>query len=44
MVAIAIIMRHLLFIGDAVGMAIGDYLSSKAEEDHENAERKREQW
>jgi hypothetical protein len=31
-------------IGDAVGMGVGDFLSSKAEDDHEKAERRREQW
>jgi len=31
-------------LGDAVGMAVGDYLSSVAEGDHESAERKRETW
>jgi len=31
-------------LGDAIGMAIGDYLSSVAENDHEKSERKREQW
>jgi VIT1/CCC1 family predicted Fe2+/Mn2+ transporter len=31
-------------LGDAIGMAVGDYLSSKAEDDHEKAERKREEW
>jgi len=31
-------------LGDAVGMGIGEYISSKAEDDHEAAERKREEW
>ncbi len=31
-------------LGDAIGMAIGDYLSTRAEEDHEKSERKREAW
>eukprot|EP01117_Protostelium_nocturnum_P016362 TRINITY_DN6466_c0_g1_i1.p1 TRINITY_DN6466_c0_g1~~TRINITY_DN6466_c0_g1_i1.p1 ORF type:complete len:271 (-),score=83.87 TRINITY_DN6466_c0_g1_i1:269-1081(-) len=31
-------------LGDAMGMAIGDWLSSKAEGDHEESERKREEW
>ncbi len=31
-------------IGDAIGMGIGDFVSSKAEYDHVLAERKREQW
>jgi len=31
-------------IGDAIGMAVGDYVSTKAETDHLKAERKREQW
>eukprot|EP01120_Amphizonella_sp_Union-15-10_P004014 TRINITY_DN1449_c0_g3_i1.p1 TRINITY_DN1449_c0_g3~~TRINITY_DN1449_c0_g3_i1.p1 ORF type:complete len:285 (+),score=64.85 TRINITY_DN1449_c0_g3_i1:79-933(+) len=31
-------------LGDAVGMAVGDYLSSKAEDDHVDAERTREAW
>jgi len=31
-------------LGDAIGMAIGDYLSTIAETDHEKSERKREQW
>jgi VIT1/CCC1 family predicted Fe2+/Mn2+ transporter len=31
-------------IGDAVGMGVGDYLSSKAENDREQAERNREAW
>jgi len=31
-------------IGDAIGMAIGDYLSTVAEDDHEKSERKRETW
>eukprot|EP01118_Nematostelium_gracile_P012047 TRINITY_DN434_c0_g1_i1.p1 TRINITY_DN434_c0_g1~~TRINITY_DN434_c0_g1_i1.p1 ORF type:complete len:308 (+),score=90.70 TRINITY_DN434_c0_g1_i1:2-925(+) len=31
-------------LGDALSMAIGDYLSTKAEEDHEESERKREEW
>jgi len=31
-------------LGDSIGMAIGDYLSSKAEEDHEKTQRRKEQW
>mmetsp|Transcript_17047 Transcript_17047/g.23717 ORF Transcript_17047/g.23717 Transcript_17047/m.23717 type:complete len:298 (-) Transcript_17047:36-929(-) len=31
-------------LGDAIGMGVGDYLSSQAEADHEEAERKREEW
>lgn len=31
-------------LADALGMGVGDFLSSKAEEDHANAEKKREQW
>ncbi|PRP75080.1 hypothetical protein PROFUN_03916 [Planoprotostelium fungivorum] len=31
-------------LGDAVGMALGDYISSKAEADQEDRERKREEW
>lgn len=31
-------------LGDAVGMGVGDYLSSKAEDDHWKKERSREEW
>jgi len=31
-------------IADAIGMGIGDFLSSKAENDHAHSERKREKW
>jgi VIT1/CCC1 family predicted Fe2+/Mn2+ transporter len=31
-------------LGDAIGMGVGDFISSKAEDDAATAERKREQW
>jgi len=31
-------------LGDAIGMAVGDYVSTKAESEHIKAERAREQW
>jgi len=31
-------------VGDAFGMGVGDFISSKAEDDHEISERKREAW
>eukprot|EP01112_Ceratiomyxa_fruticulosa_P017108 TRINITY_DN526_c0_g1_i2.p1 TRINITY_DN526_c0_g1~~TRINITY_DN526_c0_g1_i2.p1 ORF type:complete len:285 (+),score=61.91 TRINITY_DN526_c0_g1_i2:522-1376(+) len=31
-------------LGDALGMGIGDFISSKAEYDHVKAERRREEW
>ncbi len=39
-----IIITFANLFGDAIAMAIGDYLSSAAEGDHADAERKREEW
>jgi len=42
--AIILIVGFANLLGDAVGMAVGDYVSTKAEMDHMKAERAREQW
>jgi len=42
--AVILIVGFANLLGDAVGMAVGDYVSTKAEMDHVIAERKREQW
>jgi len=42
--ALILIIGFANLLGDAIGMAVGDYLSSKAEKDFEIAERRREQW
>ncbi|MFH0927416.1 MAG: VIT1/CCC1 transporter family protein [Candidatus Micrarchaeota archaeon] len=41
---IILIMGFANLIGDGISMAVGDYLSTKAERDYYNAERTRERW
>ncbi len=41
---VVLIMGFANLIADGLSMAIGDYLSTKAEQEYERAERKREQW
>jgi len=41
---IILIVGFANLLGDAIGMGVGDYVSTKAEIDHANAERKREEW
>jgi len=41
---VILILGFANLIGDAIGMGIGDFVSSKAEYDHVLAERKREEW
>jgi vacuolar iron transporter family protein len=41
---IVLIMGFANLIGDGISMAIGDFLSSKAERDYNRAEREREKW
>jgi len=42
--ALILIVGFANLMGDAVGMGVGDYLSSRAEDDHTDAERIREAW
>ncbi len=41
---IVLILGFANLIADGISMAIGDYLSTKAEREYETAERRREQW
>ena len=43
-VGIVLIMGFANLIADGISMAIGDYLSSKAENEYNTAERRREEW
>jgi VIT1/CCC1 family predicted Fe2+/Mn2+ transporter len=42
--AIVLILGFANLVADGISMAVGDYLSTKAEKEYEQAERKREQW
>lgn len=41
---IVLILGFANLIADGLSMAIGDYLSTKSEQEYQNAERRREQW
>jgi len=41
---IVLIVGFANLLGDAIGMAVGDYISTKAESDHVASERLREEW
>jgi vacuolar iron transporter family protein len=41
---VILIMGFANLVGDGISMAIGDYLSTKSQQEYHKAERKREQW
>jgi len=41
---VILILGFANLVGDGISMAIGDYLSTKSEQEYHRAERKREQW